>query len=278
MSLKIANSFQEAVELGHIIANEKKEIYSQRTLNNMMERVCFHMPGADEAIKQDLLYAAVYDWNAYGANVDEEFAYKFYEKSHAEKAEYLVGWGRGVYVDYLNGGFSRETINKLENKWTLYKRLESYYKREIIHIVSEADIQSFLIFAARYSKYVVKPLNCSCGIGIHLDSVDNYDSPEDAFYAILNAGIAINQKHPVRSTEIILEEVIDQEETMARLHPQSVNALRITTVRRADGKMVISCNSPVGRAMIGRCVGDTCVVKLPSGEKEYEILEVKFKE
>ena len=53
---------------------------------------------------------------------------------------------------------------------------------------------------------------------------------------------------------------------------------RILSDIEADGQTVISCNSPVGRAMIGRCVGDTCIVKLPSGEKEYEILEVKFKE
>jgi transcription elongation factor GreA len=53
---------------------------------------------------------------------------------------------------------------------------------------------------------------------------------------------------------------------------------RILSDIEADGRTVISCNSPVGRAMIGRCVGDTCIVKLPSGEKEYEILEVKFKE
>lgn len=53
---------------------------------------------------------------------------------------------------------------------------------------------------------------------------------------------------------------------------------RILSDIEADGKMVISCTSPVGRAMIGRCVGDTCTVKLPSGEKEFEILEVKFKD
>ena len=53
---------------------------------------------------------------------------------------------------------------------------------------------------------------------------------------------------------------------------------RILSDIEADGRMIISCTSPVGRAMIGRCVGDTCVVKLPSGEKEYEILEVKFKD
>lgn len=52
---------------------------------------------------------------------------------------------------------------------------------------------------------------------------------------------------------------------------------RILSDIESDGRQVISCTSPVGRAMIGRCVGDTCIVRLPSGEKEYEILEVKFK-
>lgn len=53
---------------------------------------------------------------------------------------------------------------------------------------------------------------------------------------------------------------------------------RILSDIESDGKQVISCTSPVGRSMIGKCVGDTCVVRLPSGEREYEILEVKFKE
>ncbi|HNY25092.1 MAG TPA: transcription elongation factor GreA [Alphaproteobacteria bacterium] len=53
---------------------------------------------------------------------------------------------------------------------------------------------------------------------------------------------------------------------------------RILSDIESDGKQVISCTSPVGRALIGKCVGDTCIVRLPSGEKEYEILEIKFKE
>jgi transcription elongation factor GreA len=53
---------------------------------------------------------------------------------------------------------------------------------------------------------------------------------------------------------------------------------RILSDVESDGKRVISCASPVGRAMIGKCVGDTCVVRLPGGEKEFEILEVKFRE
>lgn len=53
---------------------------------------------------------------------------------------------------------------------------------------------------------------------------------------------------------------------------------RILSDVESDGKQIIACTSPVGRALIGKCVGDTCVVRLPSGQREYEILEVKFKD
>ena len=53
---------------------------------------------------------------------------------------------------------------------------------------------------------------------------------------------------------------------------------RILSDVESDGRTVISCTSPVGRALTGRCVGDTRIVRLPAGPKEYEILEVKFKE
>lgn len=45
----------------------------------------------------------------------------------------------------------------------------------------------------------------------------------------------------------------------------------------SNGKTVIACTSPVGRAVMGKCVGDYCVVDVPAGRKEYEILEIEYK-
>ena len=53
---------------------------------------------------------------------------------------------------------------------------------------------------------------------------------------------------------------------------------RILSDLESDGKLVISCTSPVGKALIGHCVGDTCTVNLPSGKKEWDIIEIKFKD
>ena len=35
--------------------------------------------------------------------------------------------------------------------------------------------------------------------------------------------------------------------------------------------------SPIGRALIGKSVGDTFEVQTPSGAKSYEVVGVKFK-
>lgn len=39
----------------------------------------------------------------------------------------------------------------------------------------------------------------------------------------------------------------------------------------------ISVSSPIGRALIGKCVGDLVSVSAPAGCKEYEILSVEYK-
>lgn len=43
-------------------------------------------------------------------------------------------------------------------------------------------------------------------------------------------------------------------------------------------KGLISYVSPLARAMIGKLKGDTVVVRLPAGQKEYEIQDVRFEE
>ena len=40
------------------------------------------------------------------------------------------------------------------------------------------------------------------------------------------------------------------------------------------GKITIS--SPIARALIGKSEGDVAIVKAPSGDREYEVLEIRF--
>jgi len=51
--------------------------------------------------------------------------------------------------------------------------------------------------------------------------------------------------------------------------------LEIVSGNSADPlKGKISCESPLGKAFLGKSEGDTCLVDTPSGEKEYKILRI----
>lgn len=52
---------------------------------------------------------------------------------------------------------------------------------------------------------------------------------------------------------------------------------KIVGEEEADIKLgKISCTSPVGKALIGHKLDDTVKVKVPSGLKEYEIIEIRY--
>jgi transcription elongation factor GreA len=52
---------------------------------------------------------------------------------------------------------------------------------------------------------------------------------------------------------------------------------QIVGTDEADLKLAkVSVTSPIARALIGKHAGDVIVVQAPSGEREYEILEVRY--
>jgi len=52
---------------------------------------------------------------------------------------------------------------------------------------------------------------------------------------------------------------------------------QIVGTDEADLKLAkVSVTSPIARALIGKHAGDVVVVQAPSGEREYEILEVRY--
>ncbi len=68
------------------------------------------------------------------------------------------------------------------------------------------------------------------------------------------------------TTVVLYDEEADEEITY-----------KIVGVDEADIKQAkISVSSPVAMALIGKAVDDVVIVRAPGGEKEYEILEVKY--
>ncbi len=205
----------------------------------------------DEAIKhyahtisQELLekyrYRFIYDYWIYGCTAEEEFYLHLKDKNDAEKCEYMVGQIRGVYVQHLNWNAGSDRMEKLEDKYRLYQTLKPYYKREIIEVGSIDDIDEFTSFCKRHESFVVKPSNYAFGIGVHKFSMGEFKGDyRMALESILKEGQAIHEYHPSKVSRMVLEELIDQDETLAVLHRESVNAVRATAVRGKDGRIHI---------------------------------------
>lgn len=69
------------------------------------------------------------------------------------------------------------------------------------------------------------------------------------------------------ATVTVVDEDTDAEETYTIVGDYEANT--------EEGK--ISISAPVARALIGKSVGDSVVVRTPKGQRSYEILDVKFK-
>lgn len=217
-----------------------KLFYTPLMLSKMDEEIVKHIPDITTEEKETLRYRFIYDFWVFGCTVDEEFYLHLIDKNSAEKYEYIVRMIRSIYVAHLNNDAGLERVEKLEDKYRLYQTLKPYYKRDVIEICSMDDIGKFEPFAKKHPVFVVKPADSSLGIGVHKFSMKDWDyNYYSAMEHILSEGEAIHAKHPSRTTKMVLEELIVQDESMAALHKDSVNAIRATAVKGKDGKIHI---------------------------------------
>lgn len=215
-----------------------KKLYTPHLLGKMKDEVAHYFPEASKEAQEQLLNRFIYDYWVYGCTIDEEFYLGLVHKSDEEKRQYMVRQMRHNYVRHLNWNAGPDRVQQLEDKYRLYQRLKPYYKRDMIEIRDSSDYDSFAAFAEKHPVFVVKPADFSFGIGVHKISMADYNGDyRAAMEGILSEGTAIHKKHPSKVSKMVLEELIEQDESLAVLHRDSVNVIRVTTVRAADGRL-----------------------------------------
>ena len=229
-SIKITDNHEEMASIGKALIAEKPSIYKENVLAALRKGVAHHMPNANEEEKESRFYRAVYDYWTYGNTLDEDFYLGFGNLTHEQKLEYATMRLRMGFYGRLN---DLSLAHLFDNKDETYELFKDYYLRDLIAVNDEKDFDKFKDFVRKHPVFVAKPSNMSTGLG-----VCKVEMPEDAdikaFYAdLLNKFKGYDGNSPWRknTTTIILEELIDQHEALAVIHPSSVNAIRITTVR-----------------------------------------------
>ena len=101
----------------------------------------------------------------------------------------------------------------------------------------------------------------------------------------LNEGRIAELEDKLARAHIIDPTTIDAEKivfgatvTLIDLDAGSEVQYQIVGVDESDIKLGrVSITSPIARALIGKEAGDTVVVRAPSGEREYEVQEVRYR-
>lgn len=159
----------------------------------------------------------------YGAGYYDYVMYGFYDMNGKQRDTYLTRVRNKKVCELMNQpGFSDE----FDDKNVFNRRFASYLHRDILD-ADAATPEEFEAFLADKEAFFAKPKHGSCGNGI-----------EKLYKADFRDTAAVMEY--VRGKDLnVLEEVLKQHPDMARLHPQSVNTMRIVT-DVADGHVYIA--------------------------------------
>ena len=111
----------------------------------------------------------------------------------------------------------KKDIHIIGNKYECYERFKEYYGRECVLVNDKTPKEEFVSFVNKHGRIIIKPLYNDSGKGVRL----------------------YNYGEELPSYAFIAEELIQQREELARFHPQSVNTLRLNTIRCKDSIEVV---------------------------------------
>ena len=236
--MKLYASEDEAYQIrtGREIVAAYPEIYNQWIIQDIKQkletRAKIRPDIAGGRSIEDMFAIATYDYWQYGIGTTEEFFNELLGASDKKKREYLTYRGRFLYIDYLN---KKEDMHLLRNKWHAYQLLKDAYKREVLLLESEQDFPAFAAFCQRHPSFVVKPIGLGQSLGVRKVEVGDSDTHE--LFNQLFAEIETENGHWNSGIEkgVLVEELIEQGEEMAVLHPASVNSVRMYTINFGDG-------------------------------------------
>ena len=168
-------------------------------------------------LKKDMLFCLF----KYGALYDEYFLYQFENKNKEYRHSFITENNRYLYWNKLN---RRKNKILFDDKWKTYQIFQKYFKRDVVCIRNQNDRGVFREFVLKHPRFILKPLSLSSGKGISMIHINEKDDISTLFQELF------------KKVPFIIEELIVQSDAMSRLHPQSVNTVRLPTILTGNKK------------------------------------------
>ena len=196
-----------------------------------------------DALIKDMMNEA----KVYNVGFDEYIMYHFEKRSFEDRRSFIPTRERALYCERLNNPKNQMIF---DDKGKTYEVFGKYFKRDLVEVVGwrGKTIQNFHAFVQKHPRFIIKPFNGGNGRGIKIVDI----SEEGSFEKMCNS---LKKDYP---DGFVAEELIKQCKELAAVHPESVNTLRVFTVRFDDRVEFLPFAWRVGR-------GSACVDNGGSG-------------
>ena len=119
----------------------------------------------DKALVSELKKDCVKCFLLYEITPDEYFMHDFRHKSEEYRRSILSRWRKSHICWYGMGEDAKKYSNQLNDKWEFYTLAKPYFKRDV-YKVEKAEYDNLVKFCEEHPRFVAKPRNSSCGIGL----------------------------------------------------------------------------------------------------------------
>lgn len=210
----------------------------------------------------------------YQFTFNEYFLFRLWEKSEEEISDFISNYQQNYYHVRLNNAFTASVFN---DKYQTFSVFEPYYKRNAIRVKEGINehFKDIVQFAEQQKdrRAIVKPIYGGCGGGVKLLDLNKTDIKE-LFKDFTEA-------YKKYRFPYICEEVIQQDSRIGELHPESVNTVRITTIRTDKEVKIIHPFFRLGRGDSivdnGGAGGIICGIDIETGKLDTSIDELGYR-
>lgn len=232
MNIVITDDSLEMVRIGRETVEEKRTYYTDEVLASIRAEIKHRIPDGTPEETEAILYKTVYLYWAYGFTTDEYFYFELDNKPHAELKLYVSKKEKILYLNQIN---RIDDAHILQNKYETYEYFREFFKRDMVYCDGEECYDAFREYVAKHPVFVVKPLKLGGGKGVRRESVLGLSEAQikEKFKSLLYENSELNRRMNSwgGKSAFVLEELIEQTEELAALHSQSVNVVRVPTIR-----------------------------------------------
>jgi len=166
----------------------------------------------------------------FGASFNDFWIYKFYKMKDEEIDGYVT---TGRLYEFYTSMNDKKYIDIFRNKRRFNEVFHQYIGREYQYIVG-ADEQKLIDWLSRRSNIIAKPNYGTTGKGIEKIDVTKWEKKADLIKYLLDKNL------------YLIEDCVQQHESMNQINPSSVNTIRIVTVQNHGKVDIISAIIRIG--------------------------------